>query len=259
MKRILVLIIRTFFTVASVMFFGLFFAPMLWGVTNIGSIAGSLLCIWVFCISVKSIYSWIKKLFFKTSFTKVIFKAINVCFTAFVIYGTVVTGLMIYCACQQPSENATAVVLGAQVKDNGPSVMLWGRINSAEKYLESNESTSAVLSGGQGADEPMSEARAMQTSLEDMGIDTDRLYLEDKSTNTTENIKFSMQVIEDNNLNSDIAVVTDGFHQLRVRIIAHQLGIKGNVGAINSDTSFLYLPIFTVREWFALPYQILFR
>lgn len=57
----------------------------------------------------------------------------------------------------------------------------------------------------------------------------------------------------------NIAIVTDGFHQLRVRIIARQLGIKENVGAVNSDTSLLYLPTFTVREWFALPYQVLFR
>ena len=68
-----------------------------------------------------------------------------------------------------------------------------------------------------------------------------------------------MEIIEENGLNSDIAVVTDGFHQLRVRIIAAQLGIEGDVGAVNSDTSLMYLPTFAVREWFALPYQILFR
>ena len=166
---------------------------------------------------------------------------------------------MIYFACQPPAENATAVVLGAQIKDSGPSVMLWGRINSAEKYLESNENVFAVLSGGQGDDEPMSEAQAMKKILEDKGIETQRLYMEDKSTNTTENMKFSMQIIEENNLNNDLAVVTDSFHQLRVRIIARLLGIEGEIGSINSDTRFIYLPTFAVREWCAIPNQILFR
>ena len=91
------------------------------------------------------------------------------------------------------------------------------------------------------------------------GVPEQDIILEDKSTNTTENIKNSVQVIEDNNLNSDLAIATDFYHQLRVRIIMNQLGIERNVGAVNSDTSILYLPVFTVREWFALPYQVLFR
>ena len=255
MKKIL----RILSAITSILFFAMFFVPMLGGVTNIGNISGLFLCVWIFCVSVKPVYNKIKDVFSKNSFTKIMLKLINIGFTAFAIYGLVVTSLMIYCASQSPAENATAVVLGAQVRDSGPSVMLWGRINAAEKYLDESKNASAVLSGGQGMDEPMSEAQAMYNVLVEKGIDGSRLYQEEKSTNTTENLKFSMQVIKENNLNDDIAVVTDGFHQLRVRIIANQLGIKGNVGAVNSDTSFLYLPTFAVREWFALPYQLLFR
>lgn len=259
MKKTLILLIRAIFTFASLFFFTLFFIPMFGGVINIGNISGCFLSVWVFCISVKPLYSKIKELFSKNTFTKLALKIINIGFTVFAIYGLLVTSFMIYCASQTPAEGATAVVLGAQVQNHGPSVMLWGRINAGEKYLIESKNTSAVLSGGQGMDEPMSEAQAMYTALVEKGIDASRLYPEDKSTNTTENLKFSMQIIKENNLNEDIAVVTDGFHQLRVRIIANQLGIKGNVGAVNSDTSFVYLPTFAVREWFALPYQLLFR
>ena len=99
----------------------------------------------------------------------------------------------------------------------------------------------------------------MYNVLTESKIDSSRLYMEDKSTNTTENIRNSMKIIEGNNLNTDITIVTDGFHQLRARIICSQLGIKGNVGAVSSDTRLLYVPTYAVREWFALPFQLLFR
>lgn len=259
MKRLFLLIIRTVFAILSIIFFGSFVVPMMGGIINIGNIAGTALCVWVFCVSVVPVHHFLRSVFCKRIFTRFIYRAVNFCFIVFAIYGTVITGLMVYCACQTPAENATAVVLGAQVKSYGPSVMLQGRIDAGEEYLNSMPDADAVLSGGQGSDEPMSEAEAIYIVLEDAGIDSRRLYKEDKSTNTTENLKYSMEVIKENNLNSDIAVVTDGFHQLRVRIIAHQLGIKESVGAVNSDTSLKYLPTFTVREWFALPYQVIFR
>ena len=259
MKKALLLIIRTSLTLLSIIFFGLFVIPMAGNMINPGNISGALLCIWVFCISVAPLHGFIKNLFGKKFVTRLIYRIVNVCFILFTVYGAVVTGAMIYCAGMAPADNATAVVLGAQVKNSGPSVMLRGRINAADKYLKENLNTYAVLTGGQGADEPMSEAQSMFDSLKNNGINEKRLYKEDKAENTTENLEFSMNIIEKYGLNGNIAVVTDGFHQLRVRIIANQLGIKGSVGAVNSDTSFLYLPTFTVREWFALPYQVLFR
>ncbi len=259
MKKILLLIIRTVFAILSIIFFSLFVIPMGSNIINPGNIAGAALCAWVFCVCFAPLHRAIRNLFCKNKLTKIIYKAVNICFAAFSIYGIIVTGAMAVCACQTPSQDATAVVLGAQVKPWGPSVMLMGRINAANDYLISSPESDAVLTGGKGADEPVSEAQSMYETLVQKGIDDNRLYREDKATNTTENLKYSKELIERENLNGDIAVVTDGFHQLRVRIIASQLGIKGNVGAINSDTSFLYLPTFTVREWFALPYQVLFR
>ncbi len=259
MKKILLLIVRTLFAILSVIFFALFVIPMFGNIINPGNVAGAALCVWVFCICVAPLHRAIKELFCKRKITKFIYYAVNFCFIAFSIYGAVVTGAMAVCAAQAPAENATAVVLGAQVKPWGPSVMLMDRIEAAAAYLEQNPNAAAVLTGGQGSDEPMSEAQSMYETLVRMGIDKNRLYKEDEAVNTTENIKFSMEIIEREDLNGNIAITTDGFHQLRARIIAAQQGVKGSVGAINSDTNFLYLPTFTVREWFALPYQLLFR
>lgn len=259
MKKVFLLIIRAVFAILSIIFFGLFVFPMAGNIINPGNIAGTALCVWVFCVCVAPLHRKIREFFSKRKFTKFLYRAVNFCFIAFAVYGAVVTSAMAVCAFQTPAENATAVVLGAQVKPWGPSVMLMGRIDAADEYLEQNADARAVLTGGQGSDEPVSEAQSMYDTLVERGVDPQRLYKEDRAENTTENIKYSMEIIKSENLNEDLAVVTDGFHQLRVRIIAAQQGIKGNVGAINSDTAFKYLPTFTVREWFAIPYQVLFR
>ncbi len=259
MKKLTLIIIRTVFAIVAIIFMPFFVLPMMQGIINIGSISGFALCVWIFCVSVAPIHRAIRKVFCRKKFTKIIYRTVNICFILFAIYGGIVTSLMTWAALQTPSQNATAVVLGAQVKPWGPSAVLSGRISGAENYLEQNTEADAVLSGGQGVDEPTSEAQCMYEVLTKNGIDQKRLYIEDKSTNTTENIKYSVQIIEENNLNPNLAISTDFYHQLRVRIIANQLGIKQNVGAVNSDTSLLYLPVFTVREWFALPYQVLFR
>lgn len=259
MKRTLFFIIRTIVVIASAMFSLLFIFSICSGILNIGSFTGVALCVWIFCISFTPLHRKIKCLFSKNKFTNFIYRAVNVCFIMLSIYGTIVTSMMVYCSCKPPAENATVVVLGAQVKSWGPSAILYGRISGAKSYLENNSEAKAVLSGGQGDDEPMSEAQCMYDYLTNFGIASERLYMEDKSTNTTENIHFSLQVIEENDLNTEIAIATDSYHQLRAHIIARQQGVKGDVGAINSDTSFVYIPTFAVREWFALPYQVLFR
>ena len=251
--------LRTVLAVIAIIFIIYFAVSLIVGLDRLACVAGLLLSIWVMCVSIKPIYAFIKDLCFKTGFTHILFTVVNVCFIIFAVYGALISGAMAFCASSAPAENATAVVLGAQVKPWGPSAILRGRINAAEKYLNENPDTCAVLTGGKGDDEPMSEAQSMFETLREKGIEENRLYLEDKATNTTENFEYSLEIIKENGLNEDLAIVTDGFHQLRARIICIQLGIKQNVGAVSADTSIKYLPVFAVREWFALPYQVLFR
>ena len=94
------------------------------------------------------------------------------------------------------------------------------------------------------------------TMVED-GISPDRLILEDKSTNTTENFLYTRDVLKENNLGDDITVVTDGFHMLRAMLVVKQQGYTGRVGAVCADTRLEFLPTYVVREWFALPYQLI--
>ena len=97
----------------------------------------------------------------------------------------------------------------------------------------------------------------MYDNLISMGIDKDRLFIEDKSENTEANIKNSYKLIEKNNLNKNVAIATDNYHQLRAKIIARKIGVTESVGAVNSDSPLSVLPTYWVREWFAIPIELI--
>lgn len=261
MKNKIFIIFRFIVSIISLFLLMNFLSNAFTGILNIGNICGTFLCLWLlFVFTIRGIYLKYKSYMKLNKIKKYIYYILHFGISTFLIYGLILTATMFAFASVKPKENATAVVLGAQVQSQGPSVMLWGRINASRDYLNENPLAYAVVTGGKGDDEPMAEGECMYEKLVNYGISKNRIYVEDKAINTQENFEFSYKIIQKNNLNTDIVIVTDFFHQLRARIIARQVGIKGNVGAVNTDTTPLYyFPTFVVREWFALPYQVLFR
>ena len=125
--------------------------------------------------------------------------------------------------------------------------------------MDNNSKSVAVLTGGQGDDEIMSEAQCMYENLVAAGISPERLYKEDQATNTEQNIKYSLKIIQDNGLESDIAVVTDSYHQLRARIIAAKTDDSVKVSAVNTKNNYIGIsayPVYFVREWIAIPVEL---
>ena len=122
------------------------------------------------------------------------------------------------------------IVLGAGVNGETPSAALWSRIRAAEDYLEIHPDVPVVLSGGQGAGEAISEAEAMRRALwKEDGAENARLLLEERSTNTAENFRFSKALLEERGLDTGratIAVVTNDFHCFRAHMIAQRQGLK---------------------------------
>ena len=122
------------------------------------------------------------------------------------------------------------IVLGAGVNGETPSAALWSRIRAAEDYLEIHPDVPVVLSGGQGAGEAISEAEAMRRALwKEDGAENARLLLEERSTNTAENFRFSKALLEEWGLDTEtatIAVVTNDFHCFRAHMIARRQGLK---------------------------------
>ena len=131
-----------------------------------------------------------------------------------------------------PGEEAEyLVVLGAKVRPDGPSVSLWDRINAAADYLNAHPGTIAIVSGGQGADETISEAQSMHDELVKLGIDESRIWMEDKAGSTDENMRFSLDLIQEKTGTrpEKLGILSSEYHLYRASLMAKKLGI-GFVG-----------------------------
>lgn len=124
-----------------------------------------------------------------------------------------------------PSKNADyLIILGAKVNGEIPSLALQYRIDAAAEYAKENKNTILIASGGMGPGEDITEAEAMRRKLVEKGISESRIYLEDRSTSTYENIKFSKEFIpEDAKLG---IVVTNDYHLYRSVQIAKDANLK---------------------------------
>jgi uncharacterized SAM-binding protein YcdF (DUF218 family) len=112
------------------------------------------------------------------------------------------------------------------------------------------------VAGGKCDDEHISEAQAMFDWLTEKGIDKNRIIKEDRSTSTLENLKFSKTILEKMGKDTDVILITDGFHQYRASLQAKSLGY--DTRNISSDSPWFLLPSYWVREWFALSFEFVF-
>lgn len=171
-----------------------------------------------------------------------------------IIFFGVVEGFIISAMNAKPDKNLDyIIVLGAQVDGNVPSLPLQYRIDEAEKYLKENPKTIAVLSGGQGKLENISEALCMKKSLNARGIGDERLILEDKSTDTRENIENSLEILSNMGVdtqNAKMGIVTNNFHVFRAQCVAKKVGkeMQGLAAYNNKFTLVHYM----VREFIGL-------
>ena len=167
--------------------------------------------------------------------------------------------MMLYGAHKKPKQTPrAAVVLGCKVRGSVPSLMLWRRITRANEILTQNPDMIAVVSGGQGSGEEISEARCMADELIRLGIAPERIILEDKSTSTSENLRFSKQILDDMGITGELLIVTDGFHERRAQLLAGYEGIP-ETAAASAYTSWYLLPTYVVREWFGLTHAFVFH
>lgn len=137
------------------------------------------------------------------------------------------------------------IVLGAQVREDGPSAILKYRLDCAVKYLQESPETVCIVSGGQGYNEPFSEAEGMREYLVSRGISKERIIKEDQSKTTEENIINSMEYIEGA---ASVGVITNDFHVFRAMQIADDLGLEDASG-IAAGSPALYLPNNMLREF----------
>lgn len=186
---------------------------------------------------------------------KPVLLGIELLVTAGCLMFILVEGLIIRQSMKQPEEEADyLIVLGAKVNGKTPSRTLKYRIDKAAQYLTEHPAAKAVVSGGKGDDEGISEAEAMYEGLIKYGIAENRIYKEDQSTSTKENIAFSKRCIEENGgdiRNQNILIVTTDFHVLRAILIARKDGFENVEGAASRSVWYL-VPTNYVREFLAV-------
>ena len=240
-------IIKYLLLIFFIISFIIFLLPfLLKGILNIGNIAGMIVSLGCFLT-----------IFFNKPLHHLIFSKIILSFIIILlaIISTcsykILTNMNIL-----PQEETTVVVLGCRVKNKKPSLALKERLDKTYQYLNENPKLQCILSGGQGANEEISEAKCMYQYLVSKGIDPHRLYQEDKSTSTRENILFSYQLIKKENLPKAITIITNEFHEYRAQTIARRLNIKSY--AISAHTAWWLFPTYFVREIFGIVYEFIF-
>jgi uncharacterized SAM-binding protein YcdF (DUF218 family) len=238
--------------------FILFAGPVAVGIVNLGNAVGMVVSALLIFISLfpQKFSAFIGKLWSRPAGRAGV-TLIALAAAACVILAVVISIFMIRASDDPPpDEDTTVVVLGCKVKDGRPSLMLQHRLDAAYGYLSGHDSVPVVVSGGKGSDEAISEALCMKNWLVDKGISPDRIYMEDKSVSTEENLRFSCKIINSEGLPGKVTLVTDGFHQLRAEMIAGKQGIE--TYNISGTTSWYLLPTYYVREWFGVVYYKLF-
>lgn len=138
------------------------------------------------------------------------------------------------------------VILGAQIKPQGPSDVLKRRLDRAVVYLTENPETQAIVSGCQGGNEPTSEARGMYDYLVGAGIAPERILLEEDSRNTWENLEFSGKML--NRQEDRVVLVTNNFHMYRALQLAGGAGYR-QVQGLSASSYPLMLPNNMLREF----------
>ena len=235
-----------------------FIAPLFKRIVNIGNLfgmaaAGAMTLAFVFygrtAGKLKAIWA--------SKSGRIVLFVCGVLIVLFIVYAVTVSLFMAHSSAKRPkTADTTIVVLGCRARNGYPGKMLRKRLDAAYDFMTDNDSVKVVVSGGKGKDEATTEAWAMKQYLISKGIAPERIFMEEKSVNTEQNLKYSMDIIRQEGLSQNVTIVTDGYHQLRAKMIAKKIGIEDTC-AISADTSKILLPTYWVREWFAIPYYLI--
>lgn len=144
------------------------------------------------------------------------------------------------------------LILGASIDGKTVLPTLEERLKAGVQYLEKYPGSAAIVSGGQGRGEDITEAEAMESYLIARGIDGKRIIREDMATSTMENFLYTRRLLKELTGRDirEITVITNDFHVLRTRMLAQRNGFAPYIISCKTPASVLKYNYF--REYFAL-------
>ncbi len=124
------------------------------------------------------------------------------------------------------SEDAV-IVLGAGLRGDRITIPLKLRLDEAVKYHQQNPYAVIVVSGGQGFQETVSEASAMKKYLVENGVNADKILTEEMATSTSENMRFSKEILDETfGTSYKTVIITNNFHIYRSAALAKKEGLR---------------------------------
>ena len=149
-------------------------------------------------------------------------------------------------------EEETVIVLGCGIRGERVSVGLARRLNKAYEYHLKNPDAVIIVSGGQGPQEDIPEALAMKRYLVDKGVPEDKIIMEDKSTSTITNFKYSHEIMKEKGLSSSSVVfVTNSYHVYLAASYAKDEGFL-EASHLGADIIWYTVPMNYMREMLAI-------
>ncbi|MDG3181054.1 YdcF family protein [Streptococcus suis] len=122
-----------------------------------------------------------------------------------------------------PGKLDYVVVLGAGLIGDQVTPLLASRIDKGIAIYQKHSGSKLIMSGGQGPDEIIAEGKAMANYALEKGVPAEDILIENQSTNTEENLKFSFSLMKSG---SRFALVTNYYHVFRALLLARKLKIK---------------------------------
>ncbi len=192
-----------------------------------------------------------------------VFTAELICNVFYAIYtyvlcmmiGTIITNMIVSNRMPEP-DKGFIMILGCSINADGtPTPLLRTRIDKAIEFAQYQQGKTGKLvnfitSGGQGDDEVVSESQAIKNYLMSKGIAEERIFMENRSTTTAENMRYSKEIIDSIDPNEKAAFATNNYHVLRSGMLAVENGLKAE-GA-GAKTKWYFWPNAAVREFVGL-------
>ena len=177
--------------------------------------------------------------------TAAVLYALGICWAGYL------TVLIVTYQAAPPPPGRDVVVLGAQVYSaERMGMSLKNRVERAAEYLLENPESRCVVTGGQGGNEPCPESLTARNALVRLGIEPERIFAEDRSRNTRENLKYAMEAVQEYGLDTEVVVVSQSFHLYRAVRLAESAGFTAS--GLAAETDPIIYPSYYGRELLSL-------